>query len=132
MFRWLFHPAAAWGLLAAYAGCIFYVSAQPIGGEGVIPHLDKLLHAMEYGLFGALAYHALQVSRSSGGRYGNLLLAIGLSVAYGISDELHQYFVPTRDMSYADLVADAIGAAGGAWIMAKHGWNVRRAEQTNR
>lgn len=33
-----------------------------------------------------------------------------LTVCYGISDEIHQAFVPTRQMSLWDLLADALGA----------------------
>ncbi len=126
----LFHPTVAWGLLCAYAAVIFFLSSQPIGGEvSFVPHLDKLLHFLEYALFGALAYHAVRVSRSADHTLRNLLIAIGLGIAYGISDEFHQYFVPTREVSFADVVADALDAVAGAWLLARYEWNMRHAKQ---
>ncbi len=40
-----------------------------------------------------------------------------LAVLYGISDELHQYFVPLRSCEFYDLLADAAGAAAGMLVV---------------
>ncbi|MEH7379374.1 VanZ family protein [Bacillus sp. JJ1533] len=37
------------------------------------------------------------------------ILAAVLSIAYGFSDELHQYFVPYRSATVIDLIKDTIG-----------------------
>lgn len=45
--------------------------------------------------------------------------AWAMAVAYGLTDELHQSFVPDRNGRLDDVVTDAIGAAVGvaiAWI----------------
>ena len=39
-----------------------------------------------------------------------------LAAAYGITDEVHQYFVPGRMGIWQDWVADAVGALLGAWL----------------
>jgi VanZ family protein len=39
------------------------------------------------------------------------------TAAYGVIDEVHQYFVPGRDCNIWDWLADAVGAAAGAGIM---------------
>ena len=39
--------------------------------------------------------------------------AMLVSIAYGISDEVHQAFVPGRVADPYDVLADAIGALGG-------------------
>jgi VanZ family protein len=39
-------------------------------------------------------------------------------VSYGISYEIHQAFVPTRQMSLWDLLADALGAAAVVLMLA--------------
>jgi len=90
-------------LLVLYAAAIVYVSHQPLA-EGIapFPHADKLLHACEFGVFLALAWLA------TGRRMG---IAIVLALAFALSDEIHQAFVPTRDASGLDLLADAIGVA---------------------
>ena len=41
------------------------------------------------------------------------ILAVSVSTLYGISDEVHQYFVPGRTASLADIVADGIGSLIG-------------------
>ena len=38
------------------------------------------------------------------------LLGVIITIAYGMSDEFHQYFVPNRQCTLSDLLADAVGA----------------------
>ena len=47
-----------------------------------------------------------------------MLLAIAIAVMFGAADEWHQRFVPQRRPELADLRADALGAAGGAFLFA--------------
>jgi VanZ family protein len=35
---------------------------------------------------------------------------------YGISDEIHQHFVPGRMMDWTDAVADSCGITLGSWF----------------
>jgi VanZ family protein len=72
---------------------------------------DKLAHMAVYFILTALLFRAL----SRQGRFprlkaGSLKWSVVLSVAYGASDEFHQSFVPMREVSVADVAADAIGA----------------------
>jgi VanZ family protein len=46
-----------------------------------------------------------------------------MAAMFGLSDEIHQYFVPGRNMDPLDLLTDAIGAALALWVA---GWIVRR------
>ena len=39
-------------------------------------------------------------------------------ILWGISDEIHQYFVPGRDSSVRDLLADAVGFAVAVGVFA--------------
>ena len=52
------------------------------------------------------------------------------AVAYGLSDEVHQYFVPGRSADPLDLAIDAIGAAVFLWaflrMRERSGMSVRR------
>jgi VanZ family protein len=47
--------------------------------------------------------------------------AILLASLYGVSDEVHQAFVPFRESSWLDWLADTVGAALGVtamhWVM---------------
>lgn len=57
------------------------------------------------------------------------LLAFGLAVLYGVTDEWHQSFVPGRTPDALDVLVDAIGAASGlyvaGWVSARWNWTLR-------
>lgn len=90
---------------------IFYVSSLPqvpvpVGG-------DKPWHAIAYFGLTVVVVRAIAggLPRRIDGRVGRI--AIAIAVAYGVSDEVHQMFVPGRSADAADLIADAIGALAG-------------------
>lgn len=58
----------------------------------------------------------LALSRLDPPRPGQALLAWALAVAYGLTDELHQSFVPDRSGRLDDVFVDAVGAAVGIAI----------------
>jgi VanZ family protein len=109
-----------WGPVCGYAGLIFYLSAQPHPEEHLpfVTHFsDKVLHAVEYAVLGALCYRALRGSENDSWRQQAIPAAILLASLYGISDEVHQAFVPFRNSSWLDWLADTIGAAVGVTAM---------------
>jgi VanZ family protein len=75
---------------------------------------DKDAHFLTYGLLGVLLVNALAGARWRAMTGRIAVTAILLATAYGVTDELHQYFVPGRDCSIFDLRADALGAATAA------------------
>lgn len=86
---------------------------------------DKLLHAAEYFMLGFLAARAvfsLDIKYS-----GTIifLIAFTFSMLYGVSDEIHQSFVPGRIGDIADFIADTIGAFLGALVYWKTVWRRR-------
>ena len=108
-----------WVPVALYAGTIFYLSAQSHPEEQLPSFLlkdvsDKVLHALEYAGLGGLCYRAFRWGMS--GQVGShaLLSAIVTASLYGMTDEAHQFFVPFRESSWQDWLADTIGAAIGA------------------
>jgi VanZ family protein len=104
-------------LALAWAGVIFAVSSLsdpfPFVPRGLLSQ-DKLIHAAVYGLLGAFVRVALAGTRLRPG--AALLVALALAAVYGASDELHQMYVPNREPSTLDLVADAVGALLGAAV----------------
>ncbi|MCP4199962.1 MAG: hypothetical protein GY762_22690 [Proteobacteria bacterium] len=75
---------------------------------------DKAAHFCAYLPLGLLLALGLS-SRGSGGMgWGILLISTGMVILLGLTDELHQSFVPGRDASVSDIVADAIGGFVGA------------------
>lgn len=120
-----------WGPVCGYAGLIFYLSSLP-HPEEKLPTLvtffsDKVLHAVEYAVLGALCYRAVRGSGNDWWRRPAIPAAILLASLYGASDEVHQAFVPFRDSSWLDWLADTIGAALGVGIMHRV-WSLRPVE----
>jgi len=106
-------------LAILWAAVIFVVSSSPDPFPFIPRALlskDKVIHACVYGLLGAFVRVALDGTRLP--PRAALALAAALATLYGVSDELHQSFVPGRDTSAGDLLADAVGACLGAWVAA--------------
>jgi VanZ family protein len=109
-----------WGPVCGYAGLIFYLSSQPHPFK-ILPSFvglfsDKFLHAIEYAVLGALCCRAIYWGTNESLRQWAGPLAVLLTSLYGISDEIHQSFVPFRESSWLDWAADTVGAAVGAVV----------------
>jgi VanZ family protein len=80
------------------------VGARKVGEVGSVPgpYLDKVVHALYYGVM------AILFDRGLGGRLP--VVAMAIAIAVGGADEIHQMSVPTRDASALDWVADVTGA----------------------
>ena len=75
---------------------------------------DRSGHFIGYALLAMLVLRALARGRLAGITWRAALLAILWAAGYGVSDEIHQRFVPGRTPDVADVVADALGACAGA------------------
>ncbi|MEE9593947.1 MAG: VanZ family protein [Candidatus Hydrothermarchaeales archaeon] len=113
-----------WGPVISYAGVIFYLSSIPfltppaLGGI-VWVQIDPdqlILHLFEYSLLGFLLLRAVINSRAPHYAESALALAVVLGFLYGVTDEVHQYFVPNRTASFFDVLADGLGSFIGAYI----------------
>lgn len=108
---------AYWAPPAAWAAGIFIQSSLPPAVE--LPDVsgsDKILHALVFGVLAMLVFRALA---STAWRFRPRLLfwsAFLLTAAYGVSDELHQAFVPSRSPEIMDAAADAAGALAALWL----------------
>lgn len=70
----------------------------------------KSLHMLEYALLYFLllrAFYSASPIRLS--LKQKFIMAIVLAISYGISDELHQSFVPTRQGHIRDIMIDSLG-----------------------
>ena len=104
----------------ALMGLIFFLSAQAdlksgLGLADLI--LRKIIHAAEFGLLWLLWLRALRW-RAPG-------WAAAITLAYAVSDEIHQHFVPQRIGSPFDVLIDAAGVAA-AYLLWRR-WRARRA-----
>jgi VanZ family protein len=106
--------------LVAWAAVIFTLSSFPNPpGPRVTEPRAVVAHVVFYAVLGYLAVRWLAAWRGTAG----LPVAAAawlLAVAYGISDEVHQAFVPNRHASALDVLADAAGAALGVALGTRH------------
>jgi len=119
------HLALYWFPLVLFCIGIFVMSAHPAPQHiPNVPNLDKLLHFTAYAILGILFYRALNTLPLK----HHIRLLIGVSVllacVYGISDEIHQAFVPHRDSDIMDVLADGLGSVFG--VMTYYILNRRR------
>jgi len=100
-----------WAPVLLYCGIIVYLSSLSYPSRHLPSFLfglsDKLVHGVEYGILGILLYRAFHQTTQT---IGSICLAIIWAVAFGISDEMHQWFVPNRQADLWDLLADTLGA----------------------
>lgn len=89
---------------------IYYESAQSVLPSFIPDSLsDKLLHVGGYALLGALCVRALSDRFRKPVTVAVALAAVLLTTTYGVSDEVHQSFVPLREADSWDVVADFVG-----------------------
>ena len=81
-----------------------------------IDYIDKAFHFLTYSVLGALFFRAMGYIYSDNRISRRVLLAIIFSSLYGISDEIHQYFVPGRTADPFDAAADMLGSICGAFM----------------
>ena len=70
-----------------------------------VKYPDKFYHTLLYIAFGFTLYPTVKstINRNP------VLMSIVIGTLYGISDEIHQIFVPFRTASLLDLMADILG-----------------------
>jgi VanZ family protein len=99
-----------WLPVVLWAGLIFALSSIPdlgtgLGGWDLV--LRKTAHAAEFAVLGFLLARAV----------GHDLPALMLGIAYAITDEVHQAFVPGRLGSVWDVLLDSVGVALGVLLL---------------
>ena len=95
-----------WAPVVLWAAVIFAFSSVSDLGTGLGTWdlvLRKIAHATEFAVLGALLLRALRAEWA----------AVAAGIAYAISDELHQHFVPGRVGSPLDVAIDAVGVITG-------------------
>ncbi len=103
--------------VVVYCIAIYVQSAFPTDtGITAFPGSDKILHFAGYALFTLLTIRMLHAEDFRPATGDMIITAVAFSVFYGITDEIHQLFVPGRCFELFDVAADAAGsmAAGVA------------------
>lgn len=73
-------------------------------------------HAIMYAILAGLLLLGLLDARRRPS-ISECIAAFSLAVVYGISDEIHQSFVPGRDAAIFDVAVDAVGAAAALMLV---------------
>src|SRR3989338_6497752 len=105
--HWL--PAILWACF------IFYMSSIQGTQLPSIPLSDKIIHAIVYLVLGFFTARAL-VRAHNLSLWPVIFTASMLAGIYGMTDEIHQMFVPTRTAEMFDLLSDFAGGFMGAFI----------------
>ena len=111
------HQIIYWFPVYIYAIFIFYLSSLPnpisILPGGIKPififiDLSQITyHIIEYLILAILLYRAL-IQKLSINK--TILLTIIFAIFYGVTDEIHQLFVPSRIFSFLDMLSNSFGA----------------------
>jgi len=96
-----------WGPFIAALAAVFWLSSMS-HVPGTQYFWDKLLHTVGYAVLGVLALRAFHGGFARP-RLEPTLYAGLVVILWGISDEIHQSFVPGRDASAWDVLADLVG-----------------------
>ncbi len=111
--HWL--PAIIW------AGFIFFLSSRQFGGPPLFPGADKIIHICIYMVLGYFVAKAL-IKGHEFERYQVIIIATLVAGVYGLTDEVHQSFVPGRSVEMLDLLSDFLGGFLGALIISLSPW----------
>ena len=104
---------SCWAPVVAFMGLLYFLSSRSDLVPSIPSGWDKVLHA---GAYGVLAGLSLRAFHGGLGRLARLptVLALLLTIAYGMLDEIHQSHVVGRDASVLDWLADVAGSLHGA------------------
>ena len=121
--------ARYWVPTVGYCLLIFVLSSLSKGVHIPSPlGVDKVVHFVEYGILGFLLARLIVNAQSTFSRRFLLGLVVILATLYGISDEVHQAFVPGRDASPWDVLADGLGGLMGALLYVGTGRRSKKQE----
>lgn len=110
--RWI------WPVLLATT--VFLASGESEVAAPDIVNVDKVGHALVFGLLGTLAARAMAPER--------WWLGAVLASAYGLGDEFRQSFTPGRSVDAWDWLADTVGAALSVGLYVRWTWYRRTLE----
>jgi VanZ family protein len=105
-------------------GLIFWFSSQSVlidfDGQATQKIAHKSAHVVVYAALAWLWWRALAPERRF--TWPVLLSALLLTILYGISDEIHQRFVPGRHGRVADVLFDAAGGLAMILLIRRLSW----------
>ncbi len=110
-----------------WAGLVWWLSSRrgsDLEGLGLGSFLGNGAHVAVFGVLGGLVFLAWP-----GPLARRLPWSTGVTLAYGIVDELHQAMVPGRSASFADVLSDVAGGLLAGCVLV---WILNRDERARR
>jgi hypothetical protein len=106
-----------WSPVVACMYLIFYASSMPAKDiPPLFPFQDIFFHGTIYATLAFLFWRAVKNTFSGFTYVKILIITLVFTAFYGLSDELHQLFVPGRSCSLFDLIIDFTGSCLGSLI----------------
>lgn len=124
-----------WIIPISYMILIFILSSLPHNAVIELPNskwdvfIKEGLHLVEFGILYVVFAIALVINRKLTARSSFIIACI--SALYGLSDEIHQYFIPYRSATIIDLIKDWIGVLA-AWAHVKYHYFYRKRSILNK
>jgi VanZ family protein len=148
------HRLSRYGPLVVWAALIFIGSSSVLSGSNtsavlrpvlwLFPHASeatlalihflvrKAGHLTEYAILALLAARAFRTSSRELLRHRWFWLSFLFVVAYSLSDEFHQSFVPSRTASIYDSMIDSVGGLTALVLLAIRSRRVRTGSGSDR
>src|SRR5687768_11190855 len=103
-------PAILWSIVVLFLTLLpgeEFPEVQVVG-------IDKLVHFFIFGLVMVLSSFGLyKISAHTGAIQNPVLISFFYSITFGVAIEILQLFVPNRNFSLLDIIANVIGVALG-------------------
>jgi VanZ family protein len=90
---------------------IFFLSGFKISNQAQkIWMFDKVVHFNIFGVLSIFLIKAIQERKPEYSLKKSIVIAVIISTFFGLTDEIHQYYVPYRNCDVYDLLADFLGS----------------------
>tara|TARA_Y100000310_G_scaffold330494_1_gene402246 strand:+ start:290 stop:685 length:396 start_codon:yes stop_codon:yes gene_type:complete len=104
------HSGLSWFIVAVGAVGIFILSSLTFGpATGGTNFFAILYHVSSFFFLGLFLFMAVVRGHLGRGSFLLFLAAFLLAMGYGLSDEIHQFFVPGRSCALFDVFLDGVG-----------------------
>ncbi len=98
-----------------YCAFIWFLSSQSDAGGLELPFtfdgIDKVGHMILYGGLAAVVSFGIRRSDRTATPWVQCFVPVLFATLYGVTDEIHQLFVPMRHFDIVDIMADLAGSA---------------------
>ena len=101
------------GFLASLIGRVLEALLPRLTEKGMDFDIRKYAHMTEFCALGVCSFLYISERRRWARDLHAALLALGFSLLYAGTDELHQLFVPNRACRFADVLVDGVGILVG-------------------